>query len=290
MHKFVFAVFALILTESAFAQSLEGQYVMDGKKIAISHVTAFRIRDGFNARNFETLVLLTPMAINQEAIKNSYDPYTTLINDPSLRGADYVQLSVHADNVVSINGKIGGVQYLDTSGKMMGQTGSLKATCGVNTAEHVRCEVATIKPVKSMDGPTWETKLSFDAPVLSRTRGTALPTGGGEVGKALLTIAAAHKAKNKAVLLAQLSAEDAADYSADWRTPEENLKALVERFDWSLPKKPKVIGGEQVDAQTVLLEVEGVPYDGGKMLYLVEMHNVDGTWRFASNTTLGMLK
>jgi hypothetical protein len=45
-----------------------------------------------------------------------------------------------------------------------------------------------------------------------------------------------------------------------------------------------------VDAQTVLLEVEGVPYDNVKMLYLVKMHKVDGNWRFDSNTKLGMLR
>jgi hypothetical protein len=290
MKKLAAVMCGLSWMVGVHGESVQGQFLIGGKKVAIAKVSAFRTRDGLNARNFETLVLLTPVAINADAIKNELDPYVAAINDLDLNDTDYVQFSVQADDVVRMNAKIGGVQYLDTSGKMVGWVGSLKATCSVNTAEHVTCEVATLKPIKSMDGPTWETKFSFDAPVLSRARGGAIAAGGGEAGKALLALFAAHKAKNKTALLAQLSAEDAADYSADWRTPEENLKALVERFDWSLPKKPKIISGEQVDAQTVLLEVEGVPYDNVKMLYLVKMHKVDGNWRFDSNTTLGMLR
>lgn len=290
MKKTIVAALAVLSASLLQAQSLQGQFVIDGEAVAISQVSAFRIRDQFNARNFETMVLLTPAQVDQAKIQNSADPYTTAINDPSLRDSDYLHLSVDAAGVVSLNAKIGGVQYLDSSGKIMGQAGGLKATCGVNTQTRVSCDVATRKPVKAMDGPTWETALSFDAPVLSRPRGSALPANGGDAGKALLALAAAHQAKDKAALLAQLGTEDAADYAADWRTPEENLDALLQHFDWSLPKQPKVIGGEQIDAQTVRLEVEGVPYDDGKMLYSVDMHKVDGVWRLVSNTTLGMLK
>jgi hypothetical protein len=57
-----------------------------------------------------------------------------------------------------------------------------------------------------------------------------------------------------------------------------------------LPKKAKVTGGEQIADDHVLLEVEGQPWGDSKMLYHVEMRQVDGGWRFAGSTTVGMLR
>ena len=280
----------LALSGGVYAESVKGKFVIGGKTLPLTQVAAFRVRDQLNARQYETYVMWTAAAVDEKAISAARDPYSMAINDAAVKDADYVAFSVDADGKVTMNAHVAGTQYLDTSGTMMGQAGGLKASCTSNSAEHVNCDVASLKPVKAMDGPTWEFAVSFDAPVLSKPNGTAIAAGGGDAGKALLALSAAHKAKNKAVLLAQLDAEEAAEYQADWRTPEENLKALVERFDWGLPKQPKVTGGESVDADTVLLEVEGVPYEDGKMLYQVEMHKVDGAWRYVSSTTLGMLK
>lgn len=288
----VLVTLAVVLAFSAGAQadSVKGKFVIGGKTLELNQIAAFRVRDQFNARQYETYVMWTAAAVDQKAISAARDPYTTAINDPAVKDADYVAFSVQPDGVVTINAHVGGTQYLDTSGKMMGQAGSLKASCRKNDATRVDCDVATLKPVKSMNGPSWEFEASFDVAVLSRPAGKPLAAGGGDAGKALLALSAAHKAGNKAALLAQLDPEEAAEYSADWRTEEENSKALVEHFDWRLPKQPKIIGGEVVDADKVLLEVEGVPYENGKMLYHVEMHKVDGTWRFKSSTTLGLLK
>ena len=280
----------LALSGGAWADSVTGKFVIGDKPLDLKHIAAFRVRDQRNARKFETYVMWTAAPVDQKAISSSRDPYSMAINDAAVKDADYVAFSVEADGKVTMNAHVAGTQYLDTSGTMMGQVGGLKASCRSNSAARVNCDVASLKPVKAMDGPTWEFAVSFDAPVLSKPAGAAIAAGGGDAGKALLALSAAHKAKNKTVLLAQLDAEEAAEYAADWRTPEENLKALVERFDWGLPKQPKVTGGETVDADTVLLEVEGVPYPEGKVLYQLEMHKVDGAWRYVSSTTLGLLK
>jgi hypothetical protein len=280
----------LAFSGSVQAQSSKGQFAINGKPLALSHIAAFRIRDQSNARQFETYVMWTPSSVNQKAISTALDPYAIAINDPAIRNADYVSFSVKADGNIAMNAHVGGTQYIDTSGKMMGETGSLKVSCRTNTPTRVDCDVSSPKPVKSMDGPTWQIQMSFSAPVLSKASGPALPADGGAAGKAFLAVNAAYKAKNKAILLAQLSPEDAAEFAVDWRTPEENLKALVQRFEWSLPKQPKVVGGETPNADTALLEVEDVPYPGGKMLYHVEMRKQGSGWRYIGSTMLGLLK
>ena len=39
-----------------------------------------------------------------------------------------------------------------------------------------------------------------------------------------------------------------------------------------------------------LLEIEGVPYENGHMLYLVEMRRVDGRWLYENSRVAGMLR
>ena len=39
-----------------------------------------------------------------------------------------------------------------------------------------------------------------------------------------------------------------------------------------------------------MLEVEGVPYENGRMLYLVEMRLVDGRWLYETSGVAGMLR
>lgn len=280
----------LALSTGVHADAFKGQFVMDGKKLDLTHMAAFRVRNQRNAREFETLVLWTPAALDEKSIAASRDPYTKAINDPAVDDVDYISLSIQADGKAEVNARVGGTQYLDSSGELFGQAGGLKSSCRANTATRLDCDVATLKPVATKSGPTWELQLSFDTPVQSRKAGAALPADGGDAGKAFLALSAALQAKNKTVLMAHLDAEDAASYQADYYTPEENSERLLKHFEMRLPKQAKVTGGETVDAETVLLEVEGVPFANKKMLYQVEMRNVDGAWRYVSSDTFGFVK
>jgi hypothetical protein len=47
----------LAFSSSVQAQSSKGQFTINGKPLALSHVAAFRIRDQSNARQFETYVM-----------------------------------------------------------------------------------------------------------------------------------------------------------------------------------------------------------------------------------------
>jgi hypothetical protein len=284
------SILALALPAVAPAAPVTGQFVLDGKPVAVKEVAAFRMRDQFKPRELETYVVVSATPVDKAAIGASLDPYTAAINDPAVMSADYLAFTVRANGEVAMNAHVGGTQYIDTSGTMMGQRGSLTASCRENTAARVACSVKSPKPVKAMDGPSWSVDLAFETDVVSRPAGNPLPAGGGDPGKAFLALRSSVGGKDLGKLLAGLVPEEAKSYQEDWRSPEENLASANELLDIRLPKKPKITGGEALADDRALLEIEGEPYENGKMLYLVEMKRVDGKWLYSSSAPVGMLR
>lgn len=272
------------------AGTISGQFVLGEKPVPMHEVAAFRVRDQFNPRTGETYVMLTVKPVDRAAISAAMDPYAVAINDPAVRDADYVAFSVRANGEASVNAHVGGTQYLDTSGTMMGQPGSLIAKCRENTPTRIACNVKTAKPVKSMNGPTWSMDLSFEADVLARAAGKPLARDGEAPGKALLALRDAVGGTDLAKILALLTPQEAKSYQEDWRTPAENLASAKEILDVQVPKQPKITGGELVASDHAVLEVEGVPYENGHMLYLVEMRLVNGSWVYESSSIAGLLR
>ena len=177
----------------AVASPISGKFTIAGKTIPVKEVAAFRIRDQFNPRAYETYIMVTAKPVNRAAIAASLDPYSVAINDPAVSDADYLAFSVRPDGETSLNAHVGGTQYVDTSGTMMGQKGSLIATCRENTATRVACTVKTDKPVKPMDGPTWTLDMTFEADVASRTPGKPLAKDGEAPGGPARSAQRAHR-------------------------------------------------------------------------------------------------
>jgi hypothetical protein len=290
MRAIAFVLAAACAAEGASAAPVTGKFELDGKAIAPTEVAAFRVRDQFRAREVETYVMLTATAVDKAAIKASLDPYTTAINDPAVMHADYLSFWVKANGEVSMNAHADGTQYVDSSGKIMGMKGSLVATCKENTAARVACTVKTEKPVKSMDGPAWSLDVAFETDIAARPPGKPLAADGEAPGKALLALRGALAGNDFAKILALMTPEVGKSYNEDWRSPEENLQSAKEILDFRIPKEPKITGGEWLADDRALLEVEGVPYPNGRMLYLVEMQKVEGQWRYADSSQVGMLR
>ncbi|MEO7975425.1 MAG: hypothetical protein ABIU84_17730, partial [Thermoanaerobaculia bacterium] len=228
------------------AAPITGKFVIGGKELELKEVAAFRMRDQSSPRQFETYVMLTATPVDRKAIAAALDPYMIAINDPAVQDANYVGLSVDASGVIGMNARVDGTQYLDSSGTIMRQKGSLVATCKENNATRAACSVKTAQPVKSMDGPTWSMDLSFDTEVLARQQGKPLAKDGEAPGTALIALRAALAGKDLAKILPLLMPEEAKSYQEDWRSPEENLAAAVSLLDATVPKKPKITGGEWV--------------------------------------------
>ncbi|MEO8276983.1 MAG: hypothetical protein ABI639_12265, partial [Thermoanaerobaculia bacterium] len=247
-------------TGLAAASPLTGKFVIGGKTLPLKNVAAFRMRDQRNPREMETYVMVTAKPVDAAAIGAAIDPYMAAINDPAVSGeTDYLGFSVNAKGAVTINAHVGGTQYLDSSGTIMGQPGSLVADCKENSATKLACSVKTAAPVKAMDGPTWSMDLAFDTNVLSRPAGKPLAKDGGEPGKALLALRTALGGKDLAKILALLTPDEAESYKHDWASPEENLRSALDVLGVTVPKKPKITGGELIADDHALLEVEGTP-------------------------------
>jgi hypothetical protein len=291
-HNLFFAVVASACSLSAEAASVSGQFALGGKPLKPTEVAAFRMRDQFHPRDLETYVMLTTKPVNKDKIKDSIDPYAVAINDPAAfgDGVDYIALSISADGKTGLNAHVGGVQYVDSSGTIMGQQGSLSAICKENTATRIACTVKTTKEVKPMDGPAWTLDVSFDTEVLSRPAGKPMAKDGEAPGKALIALRSAVAGNDFAKILALLAPDKAKSYNEDYNTPAENLKSAKEILDARLPKQLKITGGEWLADDHALLEVEGVPYANGRMLYLVDMRRIDGAWLWEDSSPAGMLQ
>jgi hypothetical protein len=280
----------VLTAESAEAQTVSGAFTMSGKAFKPTHAAAFRMRDQNAARTFETYVMLTTAPVDVKKISSDIDPYTVAINDPAAMNGDYIGFQINDAGETRVNAHIGGTQYIDTSGYLMGMKGSLVATCRENTPGRIACSVKTAQPVKPMSGPEWTLDVTFATPVASRPPGKPLPPDGGPAGKALLTLITAVGGKTLAPILAGMTPAQAKSYQADYNTPAENLKSAKEILGVRLPKKPKITGGEILADDYVVLEVEGVPFGTSRMLYLIEMRLVNGTWRYDGSSSVGMLQ
>jgi len=284
-------VLVLTTVGAAPAAPLSGKFVIGGKTIPLREVAAFRMRDQFHPRALETYVMLTAKPVDRAKIGAAFDPYSVAINDPAVGGdADYLGISVRADGVTALNAHVGGTQYIDSSGTIMGQKGSLVSVCKANTPTRIACTVKTAQPVKAMDGPTWSMDVAFEADVVSRPAGKPLGKDGEAPGKALLALRSAVAGKDLTKILVLLAPDEAKSYQEDWRSPAENLISAKQILDARLPKKPKINGGELIADDHAVLEVEGEPYENGRMLYLVEMRLIGGKWVYAQSTVAGMLR
>ena len=270
--------------------TVAGAFTLSGKALKPAHVAAFRVRNQNAPRTLETYVMLTLKPVDIAAISAEIDPYVAAINDPAVMREDYLSFWVSDSGETRVNAHVGGTQYIDSSGFIMGSKGSLVASCKENTPSRIACTVKTPEAVKSMDGPSWTLDVTFAAAVSSRASGKPLPADGGPAAKALVELVTAVGGNALAPILAGLTPDEAKSFQETYRTPAENLESAKSLLGVRLPKKPKVTGGEQIAIDHVVLEVEGEPYPGGKMLYLVQMRLIDGRWRYDRSNPVGLLR
>ncbi len=280
----------LLFAQASSADSVSGKFELDGKAFEPTSVAAFPVRGQKNPREFATHVMLSTTPMNLEAIAAAADPYMAAINDEAVMKSDHLGFQVNPDGTVTMNAHVGGTQYLDSSGKIMGMTGSLVADCTTNTPERVTCSVATAKPVKTMSGNTWSVDMKFDSAVLAGTTGTPLPKDGGDPGKALAALVKAAKGNDLSAITALLAPDLAEQYQRDYNTPAENLDSAREFLENTLPKQHKITGGQLRDENTAMLEVEGVPHEGSRVLYIVTLKRTDGKWGYVFSQWVGSLK
>lgn len=268
------------------AASVSGHFHVGDQRLEPSHATAIRIRDQNAPRRFLTYVVLSQQSVDGQAAIASFDPYTTIINDPGLREAGAVRLWIGDDGAISTNAQFdwSGTQYLDS-----GETGAFVTEFTRRETDRIAGRVRYKEPIE-VDGVASDLDVSFDVPVLSAPRGKPLPNGGGDAGKAYLAFSMAVEKGDFASAQKSLSAQQATDFAKDdWETEEENASASLELLGVALLKKAKVTGGEAFDDH-VVLEVEGEMFEGVNGLSLVRMVEETGGWRYDGGARIGMLR
>lgn len=128
------------------------------------------------------------------------------------------------------------------------------------------------------DGEERSIDLRFDVPVATTIAraGTALPAGGGEIGKALLAHFEAMASGDKAKLLQMTPPDRRAQQTAMMDEPE--AADMIAFLAAMAPQQVTVTGGS-VDGDSAVLEFTGVR-DGAPLKGTVDGMRIDGRWYF----------
>jgi hypothetical protein len=282
------AAFCLASPAQSSAQTASGAFESQPEgRISPKVSAAYVVRDQFNPRQTQVEVILSTTAVAIGKAAADLSPHLVVINDPALKDTNYVLLWISGDGRVSMNATFSKTmtQFVDRASA----DGTLKAELTTNTPDKVAGRIFTSAPVKTLSGSTYSVDLTFSAPVTRPPAGTALPSGGGEPGKALIAFFAARQKKDWPRLKAALSPAMTAMFVKSYNTDQENLTDMLDTLDFWLPAKDAKITGGKLSGDTAVLDVEGMLTSGVKALTLVRLISGPSGWLFDRATMAGML-
>jgi len=251
---------------------------------SIGRYQAFLIGEGFRNLGIPVgEVFSSPYCRCVDTARLAFGKYVIL---DELRDGNYVLLWIAADGSVRIN-----ATYSKTMTQYLNDTaGGLKAELKTNSASKIEGRVYSPAPLKTMGGATYTVDVTFSADVIPAQTGTALPAGGGDPGKALLTFLAAITKKDWTGIKAGLSPKTLPRYDHSYDTPAENLASAVDILSARLTvAKAKVTGGLLVSPAVAVIEMEGERF-GTTWLSLVRMVKTGTVWQFEDSAPVGMIR
>ena len=282
------AVFCLASAAPGSAQSASGAFRSQPEGNILPKVAAaYVVRDQFNPRQSQVEVILSTAAVDVAKAVADLSPHMVVINDPALKDSNYVLLWIGSDGKVSMNATFSKTmtQFVDRASA----DGALRAEITANSPDKVAGRIFTPAPVKTMGGSTYTVDVTFSAPVAKAPAGTALPSGGGEPGKALLGFLSARQKKDWPALKAALSPSASERFVKSYNDDKENLTDLLGTLDFWLPVKDAEITGGTLAGEVAVLDVEGVLASGVKALTLVRVIRRPSGWLFDSAAMAGIL-
>lgn len=281
--------FSLVILAAmpAFAADVTGQFTVSSKPpIKPKYAAAYAVRDQRDARKWQVEVVLSEAAMDVGAAVAELDPHTNAINQKALSHHNYILLWVSPDGKVSMNATYteGMVQYIDKT-----EFGSLAADLKENTPDRISGRVYTPKPIKTMDGDTYQVDVTFATNVARPAAGKPVPKDG-DAAKAYLAFADAIAKKSWTGLQKGMTKERFASYNEDYRTQAENLESAIDILTARGPKGHAKVTGAEQRGDDVILEVEGDLYEGRRALWLVTMVKEDGRWVYEDAGLAGLLE
>jgi hypothetical protein len=279
---------ALSMSAQAYAANSASGSVNVQKVGAISpkFSAGYLVRDQRNARTTQTEILLSEVTVDPAEMQGALDPHMIAINLEALKDRNYILLFIRADGWVGMNATFskGMTQFLNDT------TGGLKAEFTARTSARIDAHVFSPAPLKTMDGTTYTVDLRFGVDVAPSPAGTALPSGGGEPGKALAAFLAASQKKNWTTIKAGSSAEALKMFDKSYNSPAENAESAADLLKAWIPLQKMTITGGQLRGNLAILDVEGELFPGQLGLSLVQMVKTGAVWQFDRAARAGMVR
>lgn len=252
--------FALCATAGAAEPPASGRFILEGEAFEVVDAIAYPDGDAVS-------VVVSNRAFDRKALAKDgkLDDFDVLrhVGD----GVAAFTIEIGADGTLS------GYGYNSDRGGGGGYSSEMAEGFALSRREtgHVAGSLRFEAEERSAD-------LRFDLPVsatLARA-GTALPAGGGELGKALLAHFEAMASGDKARLLQVTPPDRRAQQKAMMDEPD--AAGMIAFLAAMAPQQVKVTGGT-VDGDSAVLEFTGVR-DGAPLKGTVDGMRIDGRWYF----------
>ena len=272
----------LIVTGTAAATEIEGRFTIGEEAIEPRHGTALQLRRG--ASELTTTILLSELPADAAAAVTALDPLTALMNQPGLRDANFITLSVARNGTVTMN-----ATFSDGMRQYVALSGDVSAEWTERSDTRLAGRVFTPAPIATRDSGSYSLDVRFDVSVVQRKGGTPLASDGGEPGRVLVALLEALDAGDFEAIRSHVNEELAADFDASYNTPEENLESARQRFSGALPKRLGELRGGIDYGDEAIVELSGQVYEDMQGLFRVRLVQRDGRWVFDAGLMVGLL-
>lgn len=287
MYRFASFALAVLLSTPAVAGTVKGGVTVDGvAPISPKVACALMIRGSYDARNDETVVVMTMTPFDAPKVASSLDPNTVIGNEPAVRQGAHILVYLRKDGGISFSASHGddGHQYAHST-----EMGEIKAELTAKTATRVAGRVFMPKPEKLMGGESMKLDVTFDAEIVRPPAGSPLPAGGGAPGKALLGLLDAAAKRNWAGVQAGITpAQREGIVGSSSKTEKEYLDDAAKHFSVALPPKGLTITRGTLRADEAVLEIEGELWGKG-WVFFARMVKGGGGWLLDGSYPIGRI-
>jgi hypothetical protein len=241
MHRFRSSLAIVLISVSLPALAadgkVDGSITANGKTFALKHAYAHTKKDPFDKKKSVIEVIITDQEISPAAVSDEFE-FMRVQDKQHLSG---FTATIDADKAV-ISASIFSPAFKKGQ---FSSVGTQKATLTAMTAEHIAGSITMDKP-DDFFGDKYQYHATFDLPVGKPAgppappvlKGTALPAGGGEPGKAYAAYLKLLGGNDMKAFLGALTAERAKQASSD-----PDFKKMFPLIQAMQPKGIKVTSG-----------------------------------------------
>lgn len=245
---FVLCVLALLISLPAVADSAKGSFTANGKKVNLKYAYATSIKNPFDKKKTDTLVVVTDKDIPPGAL---FDEFALMsLVDKGITG---FTVEIDADKRVN-----SGTLFSPAFKKMHQFSSVGKQEINLTAMTKDRIAGTVSMPADDFFDEKYQFTATFDVPVQTKAaqkpvalKGTPLPADGGEPGKAWQAYRKAIQSGDMAAIRKSVTKDMAK------QTEDPDFKKMLGVIQAMSPKKVKIKSGS-VDGDTATLLVDNL--------------------------------